>query len=431
MYFQRNERGLSWAGTELNSLLPQIRQHLIKHYDYQGPFYAYHGAVIEARCKSLQEKLPNAFFYYSLKSLSNIHIIKKILSFDRFGLDIVSLGELERALLAGGKPEKIVFAGVAKTKTEILSAIKAGIRSFHVESVAELRSLQELAASVGAKAGVALRMNPDVEVDTHKYITTGKEENKFGISRAELPEILHCLREGKNLQLKGLQAHIGSQILDPVPYAKSLAVLNEIAQALRKENFPHLEYISLGGGFGVDYKSMYSELPVNQFSLDELHKILSQCSFESNELHFEPGRYISAMSGVLVSKVRHIKPKSNYDIALIDAGMTELLRPALYGAVHPITTLHALSEYELNRLQTYEIAGPICESSDVFARGVQLPFLKEDDDVLILHAGAYGSVMASNYNTRPLAPEVLIQNDSFQVIRRPQTYKEILASEMI
>lgn len=421
--YEGNE--LHWRKAALTPLVEKIATRLQNEYQYHGAFWLYQEEILHERLRLLEEGLPGCSFYYSVKSQSNLSLLSLIAAHSRFGADVVSGGELFRALKAGFRPEKIVFAGVGKTEDEIVVALKAKIRSFHVESIAELKDIARLAQGLGVIAQVSLRLNPDVEVDTHRHITTGKEENKFGLSEADFNEASEILATSPSLRLVGLQAHIGSQIFAVEPYIKTAQFLKARSEIITARTGKPLEYISLGGGFGVDYKQIEGDA-VN-FDFSALANAVRQIFGNAVELHFEPGRFISAPLGILATRVRHLKNRTGKVIAIIDAAMNDLIRPMLYEAYHPILPLQRRAAE-----QNYDIVGPVCESTDTFAAGRFLPELAEKDWLAIGYAGAYGSCMSSNFNSRPLIPEILLtKTGDIRLIRKPQTFEQMLATEVV
>ncbi len=424
MNFEYKEKALNWQGADLTRLCAEISQELQNTYAYSGPYFLYHEGVLKERLEKLVNGLPShCRYYYSVKSLSNISVLKKIAAYPSFGLDVVSGGEILRGILAGYKGEQMVFAGVGKTEKEIVLGLQKNIRSFHVESLSEMRKIARTAISLGKVANVALRVNPDIEVDTHKYITTGKEENKFGISAREIDEALEIIKESASLKLVGLQCHFGSQILDARPYRKALDFLIAMAKDVESKLGVKPEYLSLGGGFGIDYTTPNGN--AKEFPIEELNKALADYDGLPYELCFEPGRFISAYSGILVTRILYIKEKTDFSIAICNAGISELIRPALYGSEHPILPL----ERKEGADKTYDYVGPICESTDFIQMKVDTPPVEEGDEVAVLHSGAYAAVMSSNYNTRALAPEIITDGKSFKIIRKPQQVSELLNLE--
>lgn len=423
--FRYKDNSLQWNGIDMPKMLADCAKRLQTDFQYRGPFWLYQENILTDRLALLEKGLPGCSFYYSVKSQSNLGILSRIAAHSRFGADVVSGGELYRALKAGFKPEKIVFAGVGKTEVEITAALDFGIRSLHVESVSELRDIHRIAESKGLVARVTLRLNPDVEVDTHRHITTGKEENKFGLSESDFHEALAIIGNSAFLKLVGLQAHIGSQIFDVAPYIKTAQFLSEKMAVVQMALKSALEYISLGGGFGVNYQQLEGDA-VN-FDFAALSSEVKKIFGDAVEVHFEPGRFVSAPLGVLATRVRHLKNRTGKVIAIIDAAMNDLIRPMLYEAYHPILPVtHRPGE------GNYDVVGPVCESTDTFASARKLPELAEADWLAIGYAGAYGSCMSSNFNSRPLIPEMLIAPDGqIHTIRRPQTFEQMLAPEVI
>lgn len=423
--YSYSDNQLQWNGLNLAQVLPLVADRLRRDFQYSGPFWFYQEDILNRRLRLLEEGLPGCSFYYSVKSQSNLSLLSLIAAHSRFGADVVSGGELYRALKAGFTPDKIVFAGVGKTEAEIQAALDLQIRSFHVESTAELKDIARLASQRGVLAQVSLRLNPDVEVDTHRHITTGREENKFGLSDTDFDEAIRILKYEKNLKLVGLQAHIGSQIFAVDPYVKTARYLQAKRQLITAKLGSALEYISLGGGFGVDYKLLEGDTV--SFDFESLSREVKAVFGEGMEIHFEPGRFISAPLGILASRVRHLKNRSGKVIAIIDAAMNDLIRPMLYEAYHPILPVSRRpAEHK------YDIVGPVCESTDTFASGRMLSELHENDWLAIGYAGAYGSCMSSNFNSRPLIPEVLHSaGGELRVIRKPQTLEQMLAPEMV
>lgn len=422
--FDYEKNKLLWNGLSVETLTHDVTHLLKSAHSYSGPFWLYQESILHDRVRLLEAELPGFHFYYSVKSQSNLTILSKMAEYARVGADVVSGGELFRALKAGFSAERIVFAGVGKSEEEIQAALQAKIRSFHVESISELRDIARLAALQNLVAPVSLRLNPDVEVDTHKHITTGKEENKFGLSDADFSEATKILKSTPSLALVGLQAHIGSQIFAHEPYVETARYLQKKADILRAALGKPVEYLSLGGGFGIDYKR--TEGNAVDFPFAALLKEIRSVVDKNMELHFEPGRFISAPLCVLMSRVRHLKTRTGKIIAIIDAAMNDLIRPMLYEAYHPILPVEKRMGSAV-----YDIVGPVCESTDTFASQRTLTELAEDDWVAIGYAGAYGSAMSSNFNARVLLPEVLLTKEGkLSVIRKPQTFEQMIENEI-
>ncbi len=427
MYRYENQN-LHWAGQELTELCEATENKLREEYDYEGPYFLYHRKILTERLDLFQNLFPQCGIYYSVKSLSNLHLLRLIRNYDRFNLDVVSGGEIQRGLEAGFSGSQMVYAGVGKNRQEIELGITKEIKSFHVESLSEITQISKVAGDLKKTAGITLRLNPDISVNTHRYIVTGSEESKFGISQDEFGTALNMIKSLDSLRLNGLQLHLGSQIKEVEPYLKGLDFLRNKAKIAEKELGIHLEYLSLGGGFGIDYdideRSGEPGFSAQEFPLHEFSANLSALDID-HRIDLEPGRFISAYCGILIAKTLYIKEKQNYRIAITNAGMSELIRPSLYGAFHPILPLLKRTEEK----EPYDIVGPICESGDFFAKKYDCSALEEGDRLAILHSGAYGSVMSSNYNSRPFVPEVMITENDIRIIRRPQRLEELFERE--
>jgi diaminopimelate decarboxylase len=353
---------------------------------------------------------------YAVKANGNPHLLKLLATFG-LGADIVSDGELRQALEAGIPASKIVFSGVGKTPTELAHAVQMGVHQLNVESAEELRALDKVAQKQGKVADVALRVNPDVDAATHEKITTGTLENKFGIPWAYVPDLLFEAGNMAGVRVVGLAVHIGSQITSLRPYAQAYQRLAQMVEELAKDGYP-LTRLDIGGGLGIRYDN--EELPTLEAYRDLVQQTLGHLNVK---LIVEPGRSLVGNSGMLVTKVLYTKQNPTKQFAIIDAGMTELLRPAMYGAVHRILPVRKSTA----SLQPYDVVGPVCESSDVFARNLPLPPLAADALLAIADVGAYGAVMGSSYNIRPPAAEVLVTGNKFAVIRKRPSYDEMNA----
>lgn len=365
----------------------------------QTPFYAYNMNVFLQTLEACRDAaLPYAYkVHYALKANANKEILEPIVSMG-FGADCVSGAEVAKAATLGFKPSEIVFAGVGKSDREIITALKTGIACFNVESMQELQVLNDLAGSLGKTAPVALRINPNVNANTHHYITTGLEENKFGINAWELDTIVSLLKDLPYIQLTGLHFHIGSQITDLQVFKSLCLRVNEFSAWFRERNIP-IKVLNLGGGLGVDYYQPDQHLiPDFHAFFSIFHRFVEQAP--GQEVHFELGRSLVAQCGSLVSRVLYIKNGIKTNFAILDAGMTELLRPALYQAYHQVQNISKTSEGTL----LYDVVGPICESSDCFGKAVSLPHTERGDLMAIRSAGAYGEVMSSHYNLREQQP---------------------------
>ncbi len=361
----------------------------------ETPFYFYNLEILEQTLKIITEVSSryNYHVHYAFKANTNDHVLKLIQEYG-LGADCVSGNEVKKALDYSFSKEKVVFAGVGKSDKEINLALDHDIFSFNCESIQELEVINELAEVKQKTARIALRINPNVMANTHRYITTGLEENKFGISQWELEAVVEKLEKLNNLELIGLHFHIGSQITDLTAF-KSLCIrVNEIQEWFQNRNIP-LKHINVGGGLGVDYHNP-DENTIPDFEtffkiFDDFLELMPH-----QELHFELGRSVVAQCGALISKVLYIKNGVKTDFAILDAGMTELLRPALYQAYHKIESLTSKAKEQ----QKYDVVGPICESSDCFGKAIEIPKIQRGDLLAIRSAGAYGEVMALNYNLR-------------------------------
>jgi len=374
------------------------------------PAYVYSTAGMCAQLQALQTAFAGQrmTICYAIKANSNIAVIRTLAN-QGAGAEIVSGGELQKALAAGVRPEMIMFAGVAKGQDEMAMALDAGIAQFNVESVPELIALSEVAAARKVKAPVAIRINPDVAADTHEKISTGRKQDKFGIAYEQAGEVYAMAASLAGIDPIGLHLHIGSQIMSLAPFEAAYRRGADLVRSLRAEGIG-IRRLDLGGGLGVRYRGD-AALDVAAYA-DLVRAITADLDIE---LLLEPGRYLVAEAGAMLAKVRYMKAGDERPFAILDAGMNDLIRPALYDAYHEIVPLReAAADTEP---QPTDVVGPICESSDIFARGRALPSLEAEDLVAFLGAGAYGAVMASDYNARPLAAEVLVDGARFSVVR--------------
>jgi diaminopimelate decarboxylase len=367
----------------------------LEHFrDLRTPFYYYDLDILRATLEIISKEAGKNGYkvHYAVKANANSKLLNIISSYG-FGADCVSWNEIERALSTGFKSSEIVFAGVGKTDFEIENALAAGILCFNVESIPEMEVIDILALKQSKIASIALRINPDIEAHTHKYITTGIEETKFGINMRELENVLNRLSTLKNIKLIGLHFHVGSQITKMSVFRSLCDRINEL-QDWFKLHYPGIEIINAGGGLGINYED-----PEKMPDFEEYFSIFRESVVLNHDqiLHFEPGRSVVGQCGSLISKVLYIKNGNNKKFAVIDAGMTDLIRPALYQAHHKIENLTSNGEPH-----SYDIVGPICESSDTFARDIEMPEIKRGDVLAIRSAGAYGEAMASKYNLRDL-----------------------------
>lgn len=383
------------------------------------PFYLYSEQKLRDNFKSFADAvkpLKKATVCFAVKSNFNPTILK-ILAGMGAGADIVSGGELELALQAGVPADKIVFSGVGKTRAELTAAITAGIKQINAESESEIRLINEIAIGLNKTASVGIRVNPDVDARTHEKITTGKKENKFGIDWNDARRLFLSAEQFKGISLHGIEVHVGSQILELSPFREAFVKTKKMLNDL-KEHGVSIQTVDVGGGLGVAYKTDESA-PSPADYIAVLQDVLGDFD---GEFVFEPGRCISGDAGVLVASVVRVKQTGDKRFAVLDAGMSDLVRPAMYDAYHNIAAVKGGDASE-----RYDVVGPICESADIFGKDRMLPELNEGDLIAIETAGAYGAAMASNYNGRPLIAEVLTDNDRYAVIRRRQTVAEMTA----
>lgn len=386
------------------------------------PFYCYSHATITRHFRVFQNAFSDLdhLTCYSVKSNSNLAILK-IFALHGGGADIVSGGELFRALKAGIPPDKIVFSGVGKTSEEMKFALTSNICMFNVESEQELQTLNTIAGSMGRKATVALRINPEVEAKTHPYIVTGHSENKFGISIDNAIHTYESARQLKNIDLKGISCHIGSQLTDIDPFLDALQKLKGILQKLKKMAFD-IRFLNLGGGLGITYDDEKPPHPI-EYAM-ALKKILGN---KTITLILEPGRVIIGNAGILITQVLYTKSTKHKRFVVVDAGMNDLIRPALYNSFHAIQPVKIMQ----SELIVADLVGPVCETSDFFAKDREMPAFQPGDLVAIMSAGAYSFSMASNYNSRPRSAEVMVKGKRFSIIRSQETYDDLIHGEVI
>ncbi|GJM15616.1 MAG: diaminopimelate decarboxylase [Thermodesulfobacteriota bacterium] len=385
------------------------------------PFYVYSYEFLRdsftAYKKAFSEM--DTLICYSVKANSNIAVLKAFSDLGA-GYDIVSGGELLRVKRAGGDLGKVVFSGVGKTREEMKAAIEAGILFFNVESEEELHVLDDVGKEMGRKAPVALRVNPDINAKTHPYISTGFKKSKFGIEIGRAFEVYKEANKMEGIDVIAIDAHIGSQIFDLTPFVDSVKKLITLADDLVKEGI-NIQYIDIGGGLGISYKlddkpphpSMYADIIMKEFSGKPYKLVL------------EPGRSLMGNSGMLITKVLYLKEGTEKKFVIVDAAMNDLLRPAFYESYHEILPVVKGSQSK----EVVDVVGPICESGDFLAQDRELPKVASGDLLAVLSTGAYGFVMSSNYNTRQRVPEVLVKGDQFSVIRKRETYDELLNLE--
>ncbi|GAB7528694.1 diaminopimelate decarboxylase [Pseudomonas sp. 3A(2025)] len=385
------------------------------------PTYVYSRSHIEAQYRAYADALSGMphLVCFAVKANSNLGVLN-VLARLGAGFDIVSRGELERVLAAGGQADRIVFSGVGKTREDMRRALEVGVHCFNVESTDELERLQVVAAELGVRAPVSLRVNPDVDAGTHPYISTGLKENKFGIAISDAEDVYVRASQLPNLEVVGVDCHIGSQLTTLEPFIDALDRLLDLVDRLGDCGI-HLRHIDLGGGLGVRYRD--EEPPL---AGDYIKAVRERLEGRDLGLVFEPGRFIVANAGVLLTQVEYLKHTEHKDFAIVDAAMNDLIRPALYQAWMDVTAVRPRDA----AARTYDIVGPICETGDFLAKNRELA-LAEGDLLAVHSAGAYGFVMSSNYNTRGRAAEVLVDGSDVFEVRRRETLSELFAGESL
>ncbi len=386
------------------------------------PFYLYSISQLKENFKSYVNAFSNSnvLICYAVKANSNLTLLK-VLSTLGSGADCVSQGEIRKSLIAGISPGKIVFAGVGKSEEDLIYALQNDILNFNVESIPELLLLNQVALRLNKTANIAIRINANIDSKTHAKINTGLKSNKFGIDVAQIPGIAVALRDLKGVNLRGLAIHIGSQITSLSPYREAYHTLLEQADLIRSLNC-NIEYLDLGGGLGISYDQenpptiyQYAQL-VNEMFHNKPYKLI-----------IEPGRSMVADIGILVTSVIYVKDTLEKTFLIVDAGMNDILRPSLYDAYHEIIPL----TIRTNSTIVYDVVGPVCETSDIFAKDRKLPTQQAGDFLAFRHAGAYGAVMSSSYNSRLMIPEVVAQNGRFGIAKLRQSYEDMLKVETI
>lgn len=394
--------------------------------EHGTPCYVYSKATFERHFRAYTEALGGHphLICYAVKANSNLAVLGLLAKLGA-GFDIVSIGELERVLKAGGDPAKVVFSGVAKQPHEMTRALEVGIKCFNVESRPELERLNRVAGELGKIAPVSLRVNPDVDAGTHPYISTGLKDNKFGIPVGEALAVYELAASLPNLKVKGLDCHIGSQLTETAPFLDALDRLLMLMERLRERGI-EIEHLDLGGGLGVPYRD---EKPPQPF--DYASQLLARLSrWEGGEaltLLFEPGRSIAANAGVMLTRVEFLKPGETKNFAIVDAAMNDLIRPALYQAWQAIVPVDTRGVRES---ALYDVVGPVCETGDFLGKERELAII-EGDLLAVRSAGAYGFVMASNYNSRPRAAELMVDGDNCHVVRARETVASLWAGEAL
>tara|TARA_Y100001978_G_scaffold73855_1_gene66186 strand:+ start:648 stop:1910 length:1263 start_codon:yes stop_codon:yes gene_type:complete len=388
------------------------------------PFYVYSTATLVRHFQLFDEALDGMdhCICYAMKAASNQAILKTLGNLGA-GMDVVSGGEYRRALSAGIPPEKVVFSGVGKTLEEITLALKNGIRQFNVESDSELEQISSIASSMDKIAPIAVRINPDVDAQTHEKIATGKAENKFGIPLSRAREVYSKASQMPGINIVGIDLHIGSQLTDLKPFKKAYQKLADLTQVLRQDGHK-IKRLDLGGGLGIPYEKNKSAPPLPVEYGKMVKEVLGHLDCE---IEIEPGRLIVGNAGILVSSVLGVKIGDNRNFLILDAAMNDLIRPAMYDAYHDIIPVKQRSSPEA----VYDVVGPVCETGDTFAKKRTMPKLTESDLVAFRSAGAYGAVMSSEYNTRPLIPEVMVNKNEFSIIRKRPSYEEIIDRDII
>jgi diaminopimelate decarboxylase len=391
------------------------------------PFYCYSTATLTRHFSVLSDALAglDATICFAVKANSNIAVIRT-LGVLGAGADVVSEGEMRRALAAGIGPERIVFSGVGKSRAELISALELGILQINVESLPELHLLNELALERGQKAVIGLRVNPDVDAHTHAKITTGRKENKFGIEWTQAREVLRLAHDLPGITLASVAMHIGSQLTDLAPFRAAFERLRGLVLELREEGID-LPRLDLGGGLGIPYQLASNEMPPLPADYGALIKdVLGDLGCA---LLLEPGRLLVGNAGALISQVLYVKQGASRDFIICDAAMNDLVRPAMYDAHHDIRpVLEPAADAVLTPI---DVVGPVCETGDTFARQRPLPPLQDGDLIAFASAGAYGASMASTYNSRPLVPEVLVKGDQFAVVRARPSYEQMFSLESV
>jgi diaminopimelate decarboxylase len=404
--------------------------------EHGSPLYIYSSQTLVDHLSRLNGALSDLdhMVCYAVKANSNIGILSTLAE-QGSGFDIVSEGELMRVLAAGGKAERCVFAGVGKSEHEIEFALRKGIYSFNVESIAELDRIDRVAGRLKKKAPVSVRVNPNVDAQTHAKITTGTYENKFGVPYEEIGDLYRKISSRKNLNIRGVQMHIGSQLTQVKPFVDAVRKMIPLVKQLQSQH--ELESFSIGGGLGIIYEQALASGSAKWWTGKEAKGILTPESYAAKlvpllkplgiRILLEPGRFIAGNAGILVTQVEYVKDTASKHFVIVDAAMNDLIRPAFYEAYHEIVPV----KRKAGKLISTDVVGPICESGDTFCKNRPLPKVKEGDYLAMLSAGAYAFTMASNYNTRPMAAEVLVKGSNHQVIRQRQTLRSLWKNEQL
>jgi diaminopimelate decarboxylase len=402
--------------------------------EFGTPLYIYSAGTILDHYRRLDSALASLdhLICYAVKANSNRAILK-LLADAGAGFDIVSAGELFRVRAAGGLPDRCTFAGVGKSREEIEYALEQGVYSLNVESEAELDYINQIAGAKNLRAPIALRLNPDVDPHTHEYISTGSHENKFGIALEHAAAVYERAATMSNIRIVGVQMHIGSQITETEPFAEAIRKVSPLVSELKAKY--RIEFFSIGGGLGIVYESSLASgsgdwwqasktaLSIQQY----VNAILPELRELKLKILLEPGRLLAGNAGVLLTRVRYLKQSGQKKFAIVDAGMNDLIRPALYHSYHEIVPV---DEPRSSAREKIDVVGPVCESADFFALDREMPELQEGDLLAIMSAGAYGFVMASNYNSRPLPAEAFVHGNKFALIRQRQTFEDLIRGEV-
>ncbi len=425
--FRYVEGSLRCEGVDLASVAAQVGT----------PAYVYSAETIRNNYRRLDTALAplkDRMICYAMKANSNLSVLNLLVK-EGAGFDIVSGGELYRVLRAGGRADRCTFAGVGKTAEEIDYALRQGIYSFNVESEEELERINEVAGRAGLIAPIAIRVNPDVDAPTHKYISTGKSKNKFGIGLDRAASVYARAASLPHLRIKGIQTHIGSQILKAPPFAEAITKLTPLVLELKAQY--GLEFFSIGGGVGIVYHdslesgdAAWWDSEAGERLAPETYaaQVIEPLQALGLRILFEPGRFIVGNAGVLLSTVLYRKSTPTKNFVVVDAGMNDLIRPALYEGHHEIEPLIQPTSETLEKV---DVVGPVCESGDFFAQDREIPVLSPGDQIALMSAGAYGFVMSSTYNARPLLPEVLVEGETATVVRERQTWEDLIRGEKI
>ncbi|MEC9075125.1 MAG: diaminopimelate decarboxylase [Pseudomonadota bacterium] len=392
--------------------------------DLGSPFYCYSSKILETKYKELTNALKeeDSLICFSLKANSNQSIIKTFSALGS-GADVVSIGELKRALKAGIPANKIVFSGVGKNANELIYAIKNEILMINVESVPELKQISVQASNLNITAPISLRVNPDIEAGGNEKISTGKKQDKFGISIKEAIDVYELASNLDNIQIKGIDVHIGSQINDLQPFEQTFDCIVKTISKLKDKNI-NIEVIDIGGGIGINYTDE-DALNINDYAALISKKFRSL----NKKIIIEPGRFLTAESGILVTKIIYIKENESKKFIIVDAAMNDFIRPSLYGSLH--NALPLTEDNNEKNIESYDVVGPICETGDFFIKNFKTSKLSEGDLLAITNVGAYGSVLSSNYNSRPSITEIMIKEDNYSIIKKRQDIDEMINQDIL